>query len=319
MIYLWCIGILFTGRTVLCFGKKPPKPKKLRLQLRLISRRYRAGRRNPVKKYALKKILAGIVAAVLLLSLTGCGSGKESSKNDDSLRKVLDAGQFVLGLDVDFPPMGFLDETGEIVGFDIDVAQEVCNRLGVKLVKKGINWDTKEDTLNSGEIDCIWNGMSITPGRAEAMNLSDPYMKNELIVIILGESDARNLSDLTGKKVGVQSGSTALETLEKSKIYPSITVVTFDDNLTLLQKLADREVDAALVDSIVAYYFIFSDDNQFYVLPDSLGEEKYAVGFRKNDQALRDKVQQIISEMKADGTLSNISKKWFGSDITIVK
>ncbi|MCR5693403.1 MAG: amino acid ABC transporter substrate-binding protein [Clostridia bacterium] len=275
---------------------------------------------NRLETSVMKKTFVILLICLVLVSLVpGCGLPLDSE--DDSLQKVLDAGKFVLGLDVGFPPMGYTDEQGNIVGFDIDVAREVCKRMGVELVTKGIDWDTKEDVLNDGTIDCIWNGLSVTPARAKSMNLSDPYMKNELIFVVLGSSDAKSISDLTGKKIGVQSGSTAKETLEKSDLYKyrSISVLAYEDNLTLLESLKNGEIDCALVDSVVAYRYIFSSEAQFFVLSDSLGEEEYAIGFRKNDKKLRDKVQEIISDMKADGTLGNISKSWFGSDITIVK
>ena len=144
-------------------------------------------------------------------------------------------------------------------------------------------------------------------------------MKNEVIVVVLGSSDIEGLRDLAGRKVGVQSGSTAQEVLETSDRVKDISVVTYDDNMELLNKLELGETDAALVDSVVAYHFILSSDKKYYILPDSLGEEEYAIGFRKGDQALRDRVQEILSEMKGDGTLGDISKKWFGSDITTVR
>ena len=265
-------------------------------------------------------LIAALMIAACLLTAAGCGSAQSGEqRDDDSLQKVLDAGQLVLGLDVGFPPMGFIDDSGEIVGFDIDVAQEVCDRLGVKLVKLGINWDTKEKTLNNGTIDCIWNGMSVTPARAESMNLSEPYMKNEMIFVVLGSSDAKTMRDLAGRTVGVQSGSTAQELLEDSVLSGNITIRLYDTNQQLLENLKMGVVDAALLDSVAAYYIIFSSNVPFFVLPESLGEEEYAVGFRKGDQALRDRVQEILGEMKADGTLGQISKSWFGSDITTVK
>lgn len=265
----------------------------------------------------LKKLLAAVAAACLLLLAAGCGA--QEKRSDDSLQKVLDAGELVLGLDLEFPPMGFVDVNGEVVGFDIDVAREVCDRLGVRLVTRGINWEEKEDDLNNGTIDCIWNGFSVTPARSEAMNLSEPYMKNELIVVVLGSSEAKMLHDLKGLKIGVQSGSTAQEVLEASELAQELTIVKFDSLAPLLQKLNEQEVDAALVDSVAAYYYIFSSEGQYFILSDSLGEEEYAIGFRKGDQQLRDRVQEIISEMKGDGSLGSISKKWFGSDITTVR
>lgn len=265
-------------------------------------------------------LLALFSAVVLALAAAGCGASHTgTAQKDDSLDRVLEAGRLILGLDTEFPPMGFIDEAGEIVGFDIDVAREVCNRLGVALVTQGIDWDHKEEDLNSETIDCIWNGMSVTPGRAEAMALSEPYMKNELILVVTGNSDAVGMSDLNGRAVGVQSGSTAQEVLEASDLRPAVSVGLFEDNPTLLKTLEQGGVDAALIDSVSAYYYIMMSEEPFFILPDSLGEEEYAIGFRKDDQVLRDRVQEIIREMKADGALGEISKKWFGSDITIVK
>lgn len=274
----------------------------------------------------MKKVLnvlltAAVIAAALMLfsACAGCVSREAGRGDDDSLQKIIDAGQFVLGLDQNFPPMGFLDESGTITGFDIDVAGEVCKRLGVKLVLKPIDWDEKEDELNSGKIDCIWNGLSVTPDREQSMNLSDPYMKNELIFIVLEDSDAKGLRDLAGKTVGVQSGSTGEEELERSSIYPDIKAKRYDTALEVIDRLNAGEIDVALIDSVLSYYCIFSSETQYYILSESLAEEEYAIGFRKNDQKLRDRIQEIISEMKADGTLGQISKKWFESDITIVK
>ena len=266
-----------------------------------------------------KQLLAALAAAAILLAAAGCGSSESAAQGDDSLKKVLQAGQLVLGLDTEFPPMGFIDETGEIVGFDIDVAREVCSRLGVTLVPKGIDWDHKEEELNSGAIDCIWNGMSVTPERAAAMNLSEPYMNNEQIFVVLGDSDVKEMQDLIGRRVGVQVGSTSQEALEASALYADVVVVASETHQENVRKLKEGEVDAILVDSVAAFYSVFSSDQLYYILPESLGQEEYAIGFRKGDQALRDRVQEIIGDMKADGTLGQISKKWFGSDITIVK
>ena len=272
-----------------------------------------------MKKNLCKKLLAGVAIFAILLATAGCGAKKNSSENDNSLKKVLDAGQFVLGLDTEYPPMGFIDETGEIVGFDIDIAREVCTRLGVSLVTKGIDWDAKEDLLNNGDIDCIWNGMSVTPARAKSMNLSESYIKNELIFVVVGGSDILGLDDLKGKKVGVQSGSSTQDVIEATDFRADIEIVTFDTNMELMKSLTEGNMEAAFVDSLNAHYYIASSDKQFFVLPDGLNEEECAIGFRKGDGALRDKVQEIVSEMKVDGSLGEISKKWFGSDITIVK
>ena len=281
-----------------------------------------------VKRAGLVSVLTGVAVAALALPLAvtlwgiwgGDTTRTEPPVSDGSLQKVLDAKRLVLGLDVEYPPMGFIDEKGEIVGFDIDTAQEVCNRLGIELIKQPINWDAKEDDLNSGKIDCIWNGMSVSQERAERMNLSEPYVKNELVFVVPGDSGVKVRRDLKSKKIGVQAGSTTQEALETSDIYyMGISVVALDNNVEIMRKLSAGELDAALIDSLVVYYLISMSNERYFVLPDSLVEEKCAIGFRKKDRDLRDKVQEILQDMKADGTLGRISQKWFGSDITIVR
>ena len=275
-----------------------------------------------------KRIFAGFAAAALVTACAGCGGGtaaqttaapSQAAAADDSLQKILDAKKLVLGLDASFPPMGFTDSANEIVGFDIDVAQEVCNRLGIELVKQPINWDAKEEDLNLGKIDCIWNGMSINPARAEAMNLSEPYMKNEMIFVVPGNSDIKSMDDLAGKTVGVQTGSSAQEILEATDLFSKITETPLEDNITLLNQMELGFSDAVFLDSVVANYLITENNKDYVILPGNLEAEEYAIGFRKNDQSLRDKIQETLSAMKADGKLGEISTKWFGSDITTVK
>lgn len=282
------------------------------------------------------KKLAKLIAVMALVPamLAGCGSSNgtsdetttaadteaaavtEAAGEDNSLQKVLDSGEFILGLDATFKPMGYTDENDEIVGFDIDCAEEVCSRLGVKLVKQPIDWDTKEQDLDSGKIDCIWNGMSINASRQEVMNLSEPYMKNEMVFVVTADSTIASQADLDGKTVAVQSGSSAQDILQSSGL--NITENALATNVECLQQLELNLVDAVFMDSVVANYEIKESGKDYVLLSDGLEEEEYAIGFRKNDQALRDKVQQTLSEMKTDGKLGEISEKWFGSDITTV-
>ena len=268
------------------------------------------------------------MAAACLFAFAGCQgttpatteAGNNTTTTDESLNKVLESKKFILGLDATFVPMGYTDDNDQIVGFDIDVAQEVCNRLGVELVKQPINWDTKETDLDLGKIDCIWNGLSVSPSRAEAMNLSEPYMKNDMIFTVMNDGKYTSSSQLEGKVVAVQNGSTAQEILEGSDIGKKVTVNAIATNVEALQQLELGLVDGVFLDSVVANYLITTTGKNYTILPETVGEqEEYAVGFRKNDCALRDKVQSILSEMKADGKLAEISTKWFGSDITTVK
>ncbi|MBE6879860.1 MAG: amino acid ABC transporter substrate-binding protein [Ruminococcaceae bacterium] len=272
----------------------------------------------------------GIISMVAALALTatigfaGCSSapaesGTSQTAEDNSLQKVKDSGKFILGLDATFKPMGYTDENDQIVGFDIDVAEEVCKRMGVELVKQPINWETKETDLDVGKCDCIWNGMSVSPERAEKMNLSDPYMKNAMVFVVKGDSTVTSMDDLKTAKIAVQNGSTAQDILEKSEIKDTITVAAIATNVEALQQLEMGLCEAVFLDKIVADYEIKTSGKNLKVLPEGLEEEEYAIGFRKNDQKLRDEVQKILVEMKKDGKLAEISTKWFGSDITTVK
>ena len=266
----------------------------------------------------IKRIVSLLVACLFVLPFVAC-SGEQTAAKDESLSAVVSKGELVIGVDVEFPPMSFYGDGGELVGFDVDAAREAAKRLGVEARFYPIDWDEKENELNAGNIDCIWSGMSFTPARDESMNLSAPYMNNELIVVVPGDSAAKVLADLKGKKIGVQSGTTGEEALEGLDIYPEVTPVVCDNVMIVFDKLKSGEVDAAFVDSVLAFYYVFSQEESYYILADSLSEEEYVIGFRKGDKALRDEVQKIISDMKADGALGKISKKWFGSDITTVK
>ena len=277
-----------------------------------------------MKKSGHPHLFAWIAATALILAAAAGAvwvrnAGRtDAPVSDGSLQKILNSGRLVLGVDANFPPMSCVEEDEDIVGFDVDMFREVCKRLGVELIRRSIDWDDKEEELNGGTIDCI-GSMSVTPESAREMNLSEPYIKETLTFVVPGNSSARWLRDLKGRKIGVQAGSTTQEALEKLDIYKDITPVLFDDNLTILRQLKTGDLDAGLVDSVAAYYFIYSTSERYFFLPENLGEEKFAIGFSKNDKELRNRVQEILSEMKADGSLGKISKKCFGSDITIVR
>ena len=254
--------------------------------------------------------------ALMILSFTACSS---TDAYDGSLKKVRDAGYLLIGLDENFPPMGFKDEDGKITGFDIDVATEVCRRVGVEAQPVPINWDDKEKELNEGRIDCIWNGMSVNPERSKSMNLSEPYIKNDLVFAVLPGSDIKSLDDFDGITVGVQSGSSAEDAFKGSDYSTDVNLECADDNIELLDMLDSESIDAVCLDSIFAYYYIASNDKDYIILPNILTSEDMAVGFRKGDAQLRDEIQRQLHNMKADGSLADISKKWFGVDVTTVE
>jgi len=259
-------------------------------------------------------IIALAIMAVLVLS--GCGA----SGADKSWEKVKEKGVLVLGLDDSFPPMGFRDENQEIVGFDIDAAREVCKRLGIELKLQPIDWSAKEQELNTGNIDCIWNGFTINEERKKNVLFTEPYMNNRQVVVVMGDSDYMALSDLEGKKVALQAGSSAADALNNAKDFKDklAEVIELDDNMTALMDLEKGGVDAVIMDEVVAGYNIQMQGKNFRILDEALGNEEYGVGFRKNDRKLMEKVQETLKEMAKDGTLAKISEKWMGRDVTVI-
>lgn len=239
---------------------------------------------------------------------------------DASLEKVKAKGKLVLGLDDSFPPMGFRNDDNQIVGYDIDLATEVARRLGVQLVPQPIDWNAKEQELNTGKIDCIWNGFTITEERKKAVAFTKPYLRNAQVVVVKKGAATTTLASLAGKKVGLQAGSSAAGALEAAKDFRASVkeVVEFKDNLTALMDLEARGVDAVVMDLILAEDNIKRSGKAYAVLQESLAPEVFGVGFRKDDLALRDAVQGALEAMAKDGTLARITTKWFGADISVV-
>ena len=179
---------------------------------------------------------------------------------DQSLEKIKAAGKFIVGLDDSYPPMGYRDEKNEIVGFDIDLAREVASRLGVEVEFQPIDWDSKELELNSGKIDCIWNGMTITDERMENMFFAKPYIANQQIIIVPAASGITSVAQLEGKVIGLQKGSSSLEALTANPISEKVKeIVEYPDNVAAYMDLQAGRIDVFVVDSVVGRYIISQD------------------------------------------------------------
>lgn len=267
----------------------------------------------------LKKIITNIIlgASILILS-TSCVS---CSKNNNT-SSTLDKDTIVVGMDDAFAPMGFKDENGDITGFDVDLAKELTKRLNKEVVFQPIDWTMKESELKSGNIDFIWNGYTITDERKNKVDFSVPYLKNKQVIVTLSNSDINSKEDLIGKKVGAQSESSAVSAMEKDEeLYTSFDggcAITFEDNNQALMDLEAGRIDAVVADEIlVRYYISLKGEDKFKILDDNFGEEEYGVGIRKGDTEMVDAFNKAYKEMQDDGTLKEISEKWFGEDITI--
>jgi polar amino acid transport system substrate-binding protein len=285
----------------------------------------------------MKKIMALLLALCVAAGFSGCAGGKAASSGaesgasaDESWDKVKQAGRLVLGLDDAFPPMGYKDtQTGEIVGFDIDLAKEACKRLDIELKLQAVDWDNKQAELDNGNVDCLWNGFSKTPEREKSFLLSIPYMKNEQIILVKTDSSYHSLKDLAGKSVGVQSDSSAESALndEANKEFKASLkeVVKIDDYSKAVLEIQNGTIDAISIDEVIARFYLTKEPNAYRILensdgsPISLATEDYVVGFRKNDKALKQQIDKTLQEMAADGTMKKISEKWFGDDVTTVK
>ncbi|MEN6564845.1 MAG: amino acid ABC transporter substrate-binding protein [Veillonellales bacterium] len=258
----------------------------------------------------MKKIVALVVLVMMAGAvLAGCGSTNTKAPEQKKI---------VIGLDDNFPPMGFRDEKNNIVGFDVDMAKEAAKRMGIDVEFKPIDWSSKEAELNGKRVDALWNGMNITEDRKKNILFSEPYMDCKQLIFLPKSSSVKGLEDLKGKVVGIQNASTADEIIEANQNMKSSfkEVKKYGDCISAFMDLETGRVDAVITDETFGRYFMSKNPEKYIVLDKAIGEVGIlGIGFRKDDQALRDKVQKALDEMKQDGTSAKISQKWFGSDI----
>lgn len=252
----------------------------------------------------MKKKMSLLVAACLALTLTACGSKSEGKT-------------FTVGFDAEFPPYGYMDDNGEYVGFDLDLAEEVCKRNGWELVKRPIDWNSKDMELTSGNIDCIWNGFTMN-GREDEYTWSDPYIDNSQVFVVAKDSGIATMADLAGKAVGVQADSSALSALneeDNGDLKNSFASLTeYADYNTAFMDLEAGALDAVAMDIGVANYQIASRGDGYVILDEKLSTEQYAVGFKLGNEELRDTVNKTLLEMVDDGTFMKIADEWGVAD-----
>ncbi|MCI7540954.1 MAG: amino acid ABC transporter substrate-binding protein [Veillonellaceae bacterium] len=273
---------------------------------------------NMKKLFALGATLVFAVAA-----FTGCGGQQQAASSSGSGSGSGAGGKIVVGLDDNFPPMGFKDENNEIVGFDIDLAKEATKRLGREVEFKAIDWSSKEAELKSGRVNVLWNGLDITDKRKENMLFSDPYMDNRQIIFVKkGATGITDEQSLAGKTVGTQSASTAEEYIDGSDFFKNKVkeVKKYSDFVSAFMDLENGRVDAVIGDEIVGRYYMSKHPDTIDAVDVAVGPvSQFGIAFAKDNQKLRDDVQKVLDEMVKDGTVAKISEKWFGKDITLKK
>lgn len=255
---------------------------------------------------------------MLMIVLVGCSATVTPEvEGDQSLQYILDRGKMVVGYTI-YPPMGLKDEAGNVVGFDIDIAREVAERLGVELELVEIDWDAKTLELDAKNIDMIWNGLTITEPRKLEILFSKPYFDNRIVIMTNSQSDINSIQDLAGKKIGVEVSSSGQSALEGNAVFASLTeMVKFDKINEAVLDLQAGNIDAIVADEIFARYAVSKTADLFKVADEVFNSENYGIGFRLGEVALRDRIDAIIDEMAADGTASQISIEWFGEDLLL--
>lgn len=250
-----------------------------------------------------KKAIMGLFLIMVVAALSGCSA---SASKD---------GKLVIGIDDKFAPLGFRDDNNELVGFDIEYAKAAVEKMGKEATFQPIDWSAKESELNSGRIDMIWNGYTITDERKEKVLFTKPYLENSQVVIVLADSSISKLADLAGKEIGLQSLSSAADALDANPIKAEVANVSeFADNVLALTDLKTKRLDAVVIDEVVARYYMSKEPNTFKLLDETLAPEQYGIGIKKGNESLLDELQKALDEMNSDGTAAEISTKWFGED-----
>lgn len=263
----------------------------------------------------MKKLLALAMTAAMIFTFAACGGGTKEA----ATTPVSEMTKLTVGFDAEYPPFGYKDESGEYTGFDLELAGKVAEMEGWELVKTPIDWDSKDMELNSGSIDCIWNGFTIN-GREDDYTWSVPYCDNSQVIVVPADSEVKTLADLAGKKVGVQTASAAYDVLTDEEGQKEIgdtfaELQQFGDYNTAFTELQAGSLDAIAVDIGVAKYQLNQRGDGFVMLEENLNSEKYGVGFKKGNEELRDVINADLQKLNEDGTVAALAEKYEIADM----
>ena len=269
-------------------------------------------------------ILSLFILAVILLAAacTPRAERKRIRTKDISLAKVLLKKELVVGLEPDIPPFTFRNIfSGQLDGYEIEVAKEVGKYLDIKVTFKAIDWNQKNQLLKTGQIDCIWSSFSYTKDRAAAYTLSRPYMKTAIVIAAMKDSPYSTLNEIKHRRIGIQSASSMVDSLdEMRRFHGGFNTPMFVASLEQgLQDLEDGKIDGILYDVLIINAFIQSFNKPYKIIGEAVEADDYVIAFRKNDTALRDKVDEAIDYLAKNDILEKISRKWFGGDVSVIR
>lgn len=236
---------------------------------------------------------------------------------DDSLAKVLVKRALVIGVADYIPILSFRNAKNEIIGYDVEIFEEVCRRLKIKPIFYPIDWAKKEELLNTGIIDCIVSGFSVTEERKKSYTLITPYLQNTQVMITLAKNKYNRLADLQDKRICVQADSLGKATVENNPILASAEVVECPNFTELCTSLDTEFADGIVVDLISSYDMLMAK-NMYAVIEEPLSAEFYTFAFRKTDKTLSKKIEEILKDMDRDGTVPVLSQKWFGANLSVI-
>lgn len=236
-------------------------------------------------------------------------SQQQAAPKDDS---PAEANKLIVGYDNSYPPYGFIGDDGNPTGLDLDLAAAVCDKLGWEFEADAIDWDAKDALIDSGAINCIWNGFTME-GRESDYAFSEPYMLNEQVVVVKAGSGINDLADLAGKTVVTQVDSAALDVLEGDQKELASTFAGLDqlsDYNNAFMQLESGMADAVACDLSIAAYQMAANPDAFVQLPTALSSEHYAVGFKKGNTEMAKQVTDALKQLYADGTVQKLCEKY---------
>nr|WP_209686929.1 amino acid ABC transporter substrate-binding protein [Lactobacillus colini] len=272
----------------------------------------------------MKKINTVLLFLMIFLVSTGCQNLQKKANTQDTWSRIEHKKKIVIGLDDSFVPMGFETKAGKLVGYDIDLAKAVFKLYGIKADFQTIDWSMKETELRNGTIDLIWNGYSKTAERAKKVAFSTPYLKNRQVLVVKKDSGITNFAGMKTKNLGLQTGSTAQTWYDgKQNILKAKSSVLYDTIPNEFLDLNAGRIQGIFLDEVYANYYIpRQKDSSSYrvIINNQVPADYFAVGMRKGDKTLKNKIDQAFIRLKKDGQLAKINKKWFGkAKLTVVQ